>query len=178
MFFQEDINSVCMIFDTFNYKLNNQFIQKAEISFEKTKILTKRQLEELLFDICTDCCKMAAVPQGAFAVCKFQERMDHQVLSMKSKLNDDRGYNNNSGGSFRKNLFEECEPTPMKYSSKLMNSIWGLYNRYSVHNFKKNTDANGNILTAALGSVLLSNTSPNAASTTSVTEVTVKPHVG
>jgi len=30
---------------------------------------------------------------------------------------------------------------PMKYSSKLMNSIWGLYNRYSVHNFKKNTDA-------------------------------------
>lgn len=28
----------------------------------------------------------------------------------------------------------------MQYSSKLMNSIWGLYNRYSVHNFKKNTD--------------------------------------
>jgi hypothetical protein len=28
---------------------------------------------------------------------------------------------------------------PAKYNSKLMNSIWGLYNRYSVHNFKKIT---------------------------------------
>jgi len=32
------------------------------------------------------------------------------------------------------------EPMPLKYNSKLMNSIWGQYNRYSVHNFKKNTD--------------------------------------
>lgn len=27
-----------------------------------------------------------------------------------------------------------------KYSSKYMNSIWGMYNRYSVHNLKKNYD--------------------------------------
>lgn len=26
-----------------------------------------------------------------------------------------------------------------KYSDKMMNSIWGLYNRYSVHNFKSST---------------------------------------
>lgn len=32
------------------------------------------------------------------------------------------------------------EPNPMKYNSKMMNSIWGMYNRYSVHNFKKNID--------------------------------------
>lgn len=26
--------------------------------------------------------------------------------------------------------------SPSKYCDKMMNSIWGLYNRYSVHNFK------------------------------------------
>ncbi|XP_052128648.1 uncharacterized protein LOC113201682 isoform X2 [Frankliniella occidentalis] len=36
------------------------------------------------------------------------------------------------------------EHPPLKYNSKLMNSIWGLYNRYSVHNFKKNTDGEAN----------------------------------
>ena len=28
---------------------------------------------------------------------------------------------------------------PSKYCDKMMNSIWGLYNRYSVHNFKSMT---------------------------------------
>jgi hypothetical protein len=32
------------------------------------------------------------------------------------------------------------EQPPVKYNSKLMNSIWGLYNRYSVHNLKKVTE--------------------------------------
>jgi uncharacterized phage-associated protein len=32
------------------------------------------------------------------------------------------------------------EQPPAKYNSKLMNSIWGLYNRYSVHNLKKVTE--------------------------------------
>lgn len=27
------------------------------------------------------------------------------------------------------------------YSEALMNSIWGLYNRYSVHNFKSSTSS-------------------------------------
>ncbi|XP_018019150.1 uncharacterized protein LOC108675631 [Hyalella azteca] len=26
--------------------------------------------------------------------------------------------------------------SPMMYNSKMMNSIWGMYNKYSVHNFK------------------------------------------
>ncbi|XP_034247105.1 uncharacterized protein LOC117648612 isoform X1 [Thrips palmi] len=43
-----------------------------------------------------------------------------------------------------------CEDPPLKYNSKLMNSIWGLYNRYSVHNFKKNTD--GEFMNNNLGS--------------------------
>ena len=25
---------------------------------------------------------------------------------------------------------------PTKYTSKMMNSIWGMYNKYSVHNLK------------------------------------------
>lgn len=39
----------------------------------------------------------------------------------------------------------------LKYNSKLMNSIWGLYNRYSVHNFKKN-NSDGEITSINLGS--------------------------
>lgn len=40
-------------------------------------------------------------------------------------------------------LFAATELSPLKYNSKLMNSIWGLYNRYSVHNIKQqNTDGN------------------------------------
>lgn len=31
--------------------------------------------------------------------------------------------------------------SPLQYNSKLMNSVWGMYNRYSVHNLKKNIDA-------------------------------------
>jgi uncharacterized phage-associated protein len=37
-------------------------------------------------------------------------------------------------------LFAVLEQPPAKYNSKLMNSIWGLYNRYSVHNLKKVTE--------------------------------------
>ena len=49
------------------------------------------------------------------------------------------------------------ELTPLQYNSKLMNSIWGLYNRYSVHNFKKIIDANEGVFTAAWGVVLQNN---------------------
>lgn len=30
------------------------------------------------------------------------------------------------------------EYSPVKYNEKLMNSIWGFYNRYSPHNIKSN----------------------------------------
>lgn len=32
------------------------------------------------------------------------------------------------------------ELSPLKYNSKLMNSIWGLYNRYSPHNIKSTNE--------------------------------------
>ena len=38
-------------------------------------------------------------------------------------------------------IFIDGDPSPSKYCDKMMNSIWGLYNRYSVHNFKSNTSS-------------------------------------
>lgn len=43
----------------------------------------------------------------------------------------------------------DADPSPSKYCDKMMNSIWGLYNRYSVHNFKSNTSS-GQAQTATL----------------------------
>lgn len=59
------------------------------------------------------------------------------------------------------------ELTPLKYNSKLMNSIWGLYNRYSVHNFKKN-NSNEGVLNAfvAAWNVIFHNRAPAANSVT------------
>lgn len=72
-------------------------------------------------------------------------------------------------------LLEGWELTPLKYNSKLMNSIWGQYNRYSVHNFKKNTDADEGArdgVAAAIWGAILENHPPaaNAAATAVVTE--------
>ncbi|GLG95843.1 Uncharacterized protein GBIM_02723 [Gryllus bimaculatus] len=74
--------------------------------------------ESVIFDSCPDCEKenMSSIPQGAFAARKVHSNME----KMKSDM----------------------ENPPAKYNGKLMNSIWGLYNRYSVHNMKKITDAN------------------------------------
>ncbi|XP_044253337.1 uncharacterized protein LOC123004241 [Tribolium madens] len=60
---------------------------------------------------------MSVVPQGVFAARKI--RQNERIL---------KNYNHDS-----------CL-TPTKYSSKYMNSVWGMYNRYSVHNLKKNMD--------------------------------------
>ncbi|CAG9862097.1 unnamed protein product [Phyllotreta striolata] len=55
---------------------------------------------------------MATVHQGAFAAKKMREREE----KIKAGLN------------------------PMQYNTKFMDSIWGQYNRYSVHNLKKIMD--------------------------------------
>ncbi|XP_076653644.1 uncharacterized protein LOC143359544 [Halictus rubicundus] len=111
------------------------------ISVAKTKnIITKREIAELLFETCTDCKKMAAIPQGAFTACKVRCNLERDSMITHSMDQKEKA---GKEALFNARLSEEGrEPTPMKYSSKLMNSIWGLYNRYSVHNFKKNTDAN------------------------------------
>jgi len=110
----------------------------------------------LLFESCIDCGKMGSIPQGAFAVRKVRCNNEHTV-SM-SAMNKEKTEEK------KENIFnprpspEGWELTPLKYNSKLMNSIWGLYNRYSVHNFKKNTDAEkgarGGVATAIWGAIL------------------------
>ncbi|XP_034106808.1 uncharacterized protein LOC117569670 [Drosophila albomicans] len=71
-----------------------------------------------------------ALPQGAFAACKLREQFQERdmILSrLRAANNADKADNNT-----------QREYLPVKYNDKLMNSIWGLYNRYSPHNVKKN----------------------------------------
>lgn len=52
------------------------------------------------------------------------------------------GKNNDNG--YGKKWFNEGargDRAAANYSEALMNSIWGLYNRYSVHNFKSSTSS-------------------------------------
>lgn len=91
-------------------------------------------LANLLFDQCGECIKMACLPQSAFAVHKLrkpQNEKDLAVARLSTDKQDAPRYTNST-----------LDLTPVKYSDKLMNSIWGLYNRYSPHNFKKNNGSN------------------------------------
>ncbi|XP_011879507.1 PREDICTED: uncharacterized protein LOC105568433 [Vollenhovia emeryi] len=135
---------------------------------------TRKQITELLFESCIDCGKMSTIPQGAFAVWKVRSNNEHIVSmsAMEKKENTEEK---------KENIFNSRPPlegwelTPLKYNSKLMNSIWGLYNRYSVHNFKKNTDAEKGArggVAAAIWGAILENQPPaaNAAAATATAE--------
>lgn len=91
-------------------------------------------IAELLFNFCEGCTKMASLPQSAFATLKIRS---HQENALTRKKNSEEKPLN----IFSNNKILEL--TPVKYNSKLMKSIWGLYNRYSPHNIKKN-NANQN----------------------------------
>lgn len=73
---------------------------------------------------------MACLPQGAFAAHKLRKPQNDKDLAV-ARLSTDK---QESPRYMNKTL----DLTPLNYSDKLMNSIWGLYNRYSPHNFKKN----------------------------------------
>lgn len=88
--------------------------------------------------------KMSSIPQGAYAAWKVrmnegknQVPNTNNMLSAKRKDSEknipQQPYYPNVNKKF-------LEQPPVKYNSKLMNSIWGLYNRYSVHNLKKVTE--------------------------------------
>ncbi|OAD59706.1 hypothetical protein WN48_08875 [Eufriesea mexicana] len=113
---------------------------KIKICNEEVSISVKRKLAELLFDSCKDCKRMAAIPQGAFAACKVRNNLERNALITSMEEKEKGGKENTF--NMRPPL-EGWELTPLKYNSKLMNSIWGLYNRYSVHNFKKNNSNEG-----------------------------------
>ncbi|KAL7292939.1 hypothetical protein TKK_0013392 [Trichogramma kaykai] len=93
----------------------------------------KRHIEQAILRLtCSECYKMSAIPQGAFAALKVRKNQDlPRILNIRAE--EDK--QDNKSGAF--NLEEGRELSAPHYSSKLMNSIWGLYNRYSVHNFKQ-----------------------------------------
>lgn len=145
----------------------------TKASLATRRRFTRRQITELLFESCIDCGKMS-IPQGAFAAWKVRCNEDAVSMSaMEEKKKTEEK---------RENIFnprpplEGWELTPVKYNSKLMNSIWGLYNRYSVHNFKKNTDAEKGArggVAAAIWCTILENQPPaaNAAATAEAPEI-------
>ncbi|XP_011633403.1 uncharacterized protein LOC105424717 [Pogonomyrmex barbatus] len=133
---------------------------------------TRRQITELLFESCIDCERMSAVPQGAFAAIKVRENMDKKNAASTSAMKTENKEDTEKKRfiSYPKTPQEGWELTLLKYNSKLMNSIWGQYNRYSVHNFKKNTDAEKGArggVAAAIWSAILEKHPPvaNAAAT-------------
>lgn len=128
-----------------------------EIKLHLRVIALKKLVAELLFGIsCSECNRMAAIPQGAFAVLQVRKNFNRSYTN-KFQIDEEeetKNNKNNCGFSATKVLQEGRELTPLKYNSKLMNSIWGLYNRYSVHNFKKiDANENGNFLEAAWGAL-------------------------
>lgn len=94
------------------------------------QVENRYQLADALFDQCGDCNKMASLPQAAFAVHKLRKSPQNEKNLAVARQSMDK----QESPRFMKTL----DLTPVKYSDKLMNSIWGLYNRYSPHNFKKN----------------------------------------
>ncbi|XP_023716007.1 uncharacterized protein LOC111869045 isoform X2 [Cryptotermes secundus] len=103
------------------------------------------QVEELLFDFCPDCHKqMSSIPQGAYATWKVRANEGkNQVPNVDNMLSTKRREpeKNTPHQPYYPHVYKKYqEQPPVKYNSKLMNSIWGLYNRYSVHNLKKITE--------------------------------------
>jgi len=75
------------------------------------------------------------VPMGAHAAFKVRDYMN----SGKNGGQGDFGYKQPAAG---KNTTQDTfsSPPPLKYNEKMMMSIWGQYNRYSVHNMKSHND--------------------------------------
>ncbi|XP_052860687.1 uncharacterized protein LOC128267802 [Anopheles cruzii] len=95
-------------------------------------------LANALFNVCEDCGNMACLPQSAFAVHKVRQAQHQKDLTVARMFSDKHGPK-----YLNKSTLDLTPATPVKYNGKLMNSIWGLYNRYSPHNFKKNNASYG-----------------------------------
>ncbi|XP_059480664.1 uncharacterized protein LOC132199735 [Neocloeon triangulifer] len=84
---------------------------------------------------------MASIPQGAFASYKIRAnaQKEKQNNDWQGKYNDTKGSSKGFKEYFGLPQFngELLAISPAKYNEKLMKSIWGQYNRYSVHNFKQ-----------------------------------------
>ncbi|XP_066246188.1 uncharacterized protein [Euwallacea similis] len=111
----------------------------------ETELTDLSKLASVDFDLCKECAlnnkENMSVPQGAFA-------------TKKVRRNNEK----------YENEFYEEKMNASNYNSKYMNSIWGMYNRFSVHNLKKMMDKNvqshqANVGQAVKGLVASSNLS-------------------
>ncbi|CAG0886799.1 unnamed protein product [Darwinula stevensoni] len=93
----------------------------------------------------SECATMAAIPLSVHTAVKV-----HRNMTKKNASSEEKGFHffdssSNDVPNWHstpvKEYFEQA--LPARYNSKLMNSIWGLYNRYSPHNFKKNNGEGG-----------------------------------
>ncbi|KAL4703551.1 hypothetical protein ACJJTC_010171 [Scirpophaga incertulas] len=109
-------------------------------------------IKSIWFNLCKACQAktMAAIPPCTFTAARIRETQrdnDMKLAKNTPKLNDFTKF-------FETNF---SELSPLKYNSKLMNSIWGLYNRYSPHNVKKITEAsvfNGEVQSSAANPII------------------------
>uniref|UniRef100_A0A336LUR1 CSON004848 protein n=1 Tax=Culicoides sonorensis TaxID=179676 RepID=A0A336LUR1_CULSO len=130
-----------------NCGLNQKLINSKVVTIDKIDTaagiflhrLDKDYISDVIFEVCKDCFKMPSVPQGAFAVHKVKEKQKHVAVCKSDNCNDD-----NKGRFDLKHNFSKLGP--VKYNEKMMNSIWGRYNRNSPHNFKKNNAADATMV--------------------------------
>ncbi|XP_067007532.1 uncharacterized protein [Anabrus simplex] len=107
-------------------------------------ISSEANLEYLIFVSCPGCHRlwMASIPQGAYAAWKVHRNMMKDLSEdcpiMGKKNDSEKSIPSQYHFPQRNKILLDHHPA--KYNSKMMNSIWGLYNRYSVHNLKKITD--------------------------------------
>ncbi|CAL8073518.1 unnamed protein product [Orchesella dallaii] len=98
---------------------------------ERSEVVSRDKLLKTTVPTCKSCgtSRMSSIPMGAHAAFKVRntlnangDRFDKQQQPSVSFTNTDAA---------------PPQPTPpARYNSKLMNSVWGMYNRYSVHNIK------------------------------------------
>ncbi|CAH2092980.1 unnamed protein product [Euphydryas editha] len=122
-----------MVLFDFNYLLFPAYFLKGDISrFMKIEVFKTYILEAIFIKVCKACGEnMASIPPSAFSAGRIRETQHNMKISNIKKGVEPLKY-------FHTKLMEL---TPLKYNSKLMNSIWGFYNRYSPHNVKKINEA-------------------------------------
>jgi len=117
----------------FNLFLLKNFMRvkrKSRVGLEERSVFARdKLLKTTVLPTCKSCgtSKMSSIPMGAHAAFKVRNTLN---------ANGDR-FDKQQQPSFTNTDAAPPQPTPpARYNSKLMNSVWGMYNRYSVHNIK------------------------------------------
>ncbi|XP_067145370.1 uncharacterized protein [Centruroides vittatus] len=82
---------------------------------------------------------MASIPCTSFSAAKIHENMKKEKQQQKPQFMGENSFSKGNELPPTSKSFLEIL-TPHNYNSKLMNSIWGLYNRYAPDAFQKNSE--------------------------------------